>query len=103
MARFDVYPNPDSGERAKIPFWLDVQNTFIDVDTRVVVPLHAANRFQGRVRDLNPELLVQGKTVVMNTSALGAVPVADLRRPVTNLATQQISIQEALDTLLGGY
>jgi hypothetical protein len=103
MARFDVYQNPESDERAKVPFWLDVQNTFIEVDTRVVVPLHTANRFRGRVRDLNPELLVQGKTVVMNTSALGAVPITGLKHPVANLATQQIPIQEALDTLLGGY
>ena len=103
MARFDVYQNPDADERTSIPFWLDVQNTFIEVDTRVVVPLHAAGRFHERVRDLNPELVVEGKNVIMNTSALGAVPATDLRRPVTNLSAHQILIQEALDTLLGGY
>lgn len=103
MARFDVYQNPDADERARVPYWLDVQNTFIEVDTRVVVPLHAAGRFNGRIRDLNPELVVQGKNVVMNTSALGAVPATDLRAPVTNLIMQQNIIQEALDTLFGGY
>ena len=103
MARFDVYQNPDVDERTAVPFWLDVQNTFIEVDTRVMVPLHAAGRFHGRVRDLHPELVVQGKNVVMNTSALGAVPAADLRRPVTNLAAHQPLIQEALDILFGGY
>lgn len=103
MARFDVYQNPDADERILVPFWLDVQNTFIDVATRVVVPLHAAGRFNGRVRDLNPELVIQGKNVVMNSAALGAVPAGDLRRPVTNLTAHQTLIQEALNTLLGGY
>jgi toxin CcdB len=103
MARFDVYQNPDADERAAVPFWLDVQNTFIEVDTRVVVPLHAANRFRTLVRNLNPVLVVEGRNVVMNTSALGAVPITDLHRPVGNLKAQQVDIQEALDTLLGGY
>ena len=103
MARFDVYANPDAGERAAVPFWLDVQNTFIEVETRVVVPLHAVNRFHPLVRNLNPVLVVEGRKVVMNTSALGAVPITDLHRPVGNLKAQQIDIQEALDTLLGGY
>ena len=103
MARFDVYQNPDAGERARIPYWLDVQNTFIEVETRAVVPLHIASRFNGLIRELNPELVVQGKNVVMNTSALGAVPTTELRVPVTNLITQQNVILEALDTLFAGY
>jgi hypothetical protein len=48
-------------------------------------------------------LVVQGKNVVMNTSALGAVPATDLRSPITNLITQQSVILEAIDTLFGGY
>lgn len=103
MARFDVYQNPDADERLRVPYWLDVQNTFIEVATRVVVPLHAAGRFAGRIRDLNPELVIQGSKVVMNTSALGAVPTANLRAPVTNLSAQQPSIQNAIDTLFAGY
>ncbi|WHZ11146.1 MAG: hypothetical protein OJF60_001585 [Burkholderiaceae bacterium] len=103
MARFDVYPNPDSDDRTTVPYFLDVQNTFIEVETRVVIPLHTASRFAGPVRNLNPELVVQGKRVVLNTVALGAVPSNELRRPVANLASHQPLIQEALDTLLGGY
>ncbi len=103
MARFDVYANPDAAERATVPFWLEVQNTFIEVQTRVVVPLHAAKSFQPLVRNLNPVLVVEGRKVVMNTSALGAVPITDLHRPVGNIKAQQIDIQEALETLLGGY
>ena len=103
MARFDVYPNPDLDDRAEIPYMLDIQNTFLEVETRVVVPLFSANLFKGVVRDLNPRLVVQGKKLILNTSALGAIPASDLRKPIANLVSDQALIQGALDTLLGGY
>ncbi len=103
MARFDVYLNPDVTERKLVPFLLDMQNTFVDIDSRVVIPLYAVTRFGVRAGSLNPELLVQGKRVVMNTSALAAVPLSALRQPVANLVADRNAIQEALDTLFGGY
>ena len=103
MARFDVYVNPEPQSREAIPYWLDVQNTYLDIETRVVVPLHAPSHFAAKVSDLSPSLLVEGETLVMNTCALGAVPVLALRRAVTNVSGQQGLIQNALDTLLGGY
>jgi toxin CcdB len=103
MARFDVYPNPDADDRKKVPYFLDVQNSYLEVETRVVVPLHTASRFSGLVRALTPELSVQGTPLIMNTAAIGAIPTAYLRRPVENLASCQNTIQEALDTLFGGY
>ena len=102
VARFDVYANPDLDERAEVPFLLDVQNTFIEVETRVVVPLNSARLFKKAARGLNPQLIVMGKEVIMNTTALGAVPASDLRRPIANMGSHQALIQEALDTLLGG-
>lgn len=103
MARFDVYQNPDVEERKQVPYFLDVQNTFLEIGTRVVIPLHTTAQFNHNARNLNIELTVQGKQVVMNTSALGSIPISDLRRPVINLATEQALIQNALDTLFGGY
>ena len=46
MARYDVYNNPDANERTTTPYLLDVQNNFLEVDTRVMVPLHDAGRFR---------------------------------------------------------
>ena len=104
MARYDVYPNPDTEDRAATPYLLDVQNNFLEIDTRVVVPLHDAGRFRlASVRDLNPELEVQDKLFMMNTAAIGAIPAVDLRRPLANLASQSVLIQNALDTLFGGF
>jgi toxin CcdB len=103
MARFEVYANPEVERRHAVPYWLDVQNSYIDIETRVVVPLHSPNHFQGRISDLCPTLLIDGQPLVMNTCAMGAVPVIELRRAVANLSSQQAVIQNALDTLFGGY
>lgn len=103
MARFDVYQNPDGGPGDEVPYLLDVQNTFVEVDTRVVVPLVEPRNLDRPVRDLNPELRVSGEPFVMHTAAIGAVPTSELRRAVVNLMDQQLPIQHALDTLFGGY
>ena len=104
MARYDVYPNPSREDRVITPYLLDVQNNFLEIETRVVVPLHDAGGFRlASVRDLNPELDVQQKLFIMNTAAIGAIPAADLRRPLANLASQSAEIQNALDTLFGGF
>jgi len=87
-----------------VPYMLDVQNDFLDgLETRVVVPLWTPAAFRSGLRNLNPTLAVEGKHVVMDAAAIGAVPIGDLRRPVTNLSTQQLEIVNALDTLFGSY
>ena len=104
MARFDVFANPDASDRSTIPYMLDVQNEFLGIlETRVVVPLYASSRFSTRARNLNPEFEIAGKSVIMDTLSLGAIPIAELRKPVANLADRQLDIQDALDTLFGSY
>jgi toxin CcdB len=104
VSRFDVYANPDPADRKQIPFLLDVQNHHLhEMHTHVVVPLWLQGSMSGVMQRLNPELKVAGKTVVMDTAALGAVPLADLRKPVDNLSAQQLTIQDALDTLFGSF
>ncbi|HEX6703633.1 MAG TPA: CcdB family protein [Albitalea sp.] len=104
MARFDVYPNPEASERRLTPFLLDIQNDYIDaLTTRVVIPLRREAAFGPPARNLNPLLVVGSDNVVLDTAALGAVPVSELRRPVANLREARASIQEALDTLFGAY
>lgn len=104
MARFDVYPNPDHREAEFIPYFLDVQNDHIKgFKTRVLVPLWRADMMPSRLNDLNPEFEVKGSLMVMDTPALGAVAVSSLKPSVFNLSAQQLVIQNALDTLFGGY
>lgn len=104
MARFDVYANPDSEESRMIPYYLDVQSDFVKgLKTRVVVPLWTSELLPARAENLNPEFELAGRRVVMDTAALGSVPAAAFRQPVASLAAQQLSIQDALDTLFGSY
>ncbi len=104
MARFDVYPNPDDHEAEFIPYFLDVQNDHINgLQTRVLVPLWCADMLPSKLNDLNPKLEVKGVMMVMDTPSLGAVSMSSLKPSVTNLSAQQLVIQNALDTLFGGY
>ena len=104
MARFDVFANPDVSEQAHTPYFLDVQNDYINgLDSRVVIPLRSAEGFGPRARDLNPLLTVAGQAVVLDCATLGAVPLGALRHLVTRLVDGRDEVQAALDTLFGAY
>jgi toxin CcdB len=104
VARFDIFANPDTAERKWVPYFLDVQNDFLDgLDTRVVVPLWHPSAFSQAARNLNPLVDIQGKHYAMDPAAIGAVPIGELRRPVCNVSSQHLAIQNALDTLFGSY
>jgi toxin CcdB len=104
MARFDVYPHPDTAMRAVTPFLLDVQNNFIDqLQSRIVIPLRLATSFGPTMRDLNPLFTIAGQSVVLDTAALAAFPASGLKKSVINLSMQTQDIVAALDTLFGTY
>lgn len=104
MARFDVYANPLATERHETPFLLDVQNEFIGgLATRVVIPLRSEAIFGPRARDLNPLVSVADSAVVLDTAAMGAIPLRLLSQRIGNLHHEQQQIQAALDTLFGAY
>ena len=44
------------------------------LESRVVAPPWLAQSFYARMRNLHPELTVDGKKVVMDTPAIAAVP-----------------------------
>lgn len=104
MARFDLYANPEAAERRTTPYFLDVQNDHIDgIATRVVVPLRSEAAFGPRATRLHPLVVYRGESLVLDTAALGAVPLAELRAPVANLRPQAAEVQDALDALFGAY
>lgn len=104
MGRFDVYANPVAAERRVTPYLVDVQNDFIDaLTTRVVIPLRREAAFGPSARNLNPVLVVGDDRVVLDTAALGAIPVGELRKPLASLDESRALIQEALDTVFGAY
>jgi toxin CcdB len=104
MPRYDVYANPEASERKHTPYLLDVQNDYIDaLSSRVVIPLRREQSFGPRARNLNPAFQVKTDSVVLDTAAIGAIPLAELRKPVGDLKHEREAVQEALDTLFGGY
>ena len=104
VARYDVYANPDPAERKRTPYLLDVQNDYIDaLTTRVVVPLQREAAFGPRARNFNPAFLVMAESVVLDTAALAAVPLSELKKRVATLRESSALVQEALDTLFGAF
>ena len=104
MARYEVYANPEPGERAHTPYLLDLQNNYISgLATRVVAPLRAEAAFGKPARGLNPAFLIRDEAVVLDTAALGAIPAPLLRQPVVSLRAQAAVINTALGTLFGGF
>ncbi len=104
MARFDVYPHPDPVLRKRTPYLLDVQNTHINrIATRVVIPMRLAAYFTLPMRDLNPVFDVGGRAVVLDTAALAAIPLAELKKSTLNLAAHSAAVVAALDVLFGAY
>ncbi len=102
MARLDVYANPVLAERKLTPYFLDVQNDYLEgLHSRVVIPLRHESAFGPRARDLHPLLSVGRDRVVLDTAAIGAVPTAVLRKPVAQLREARGEVQAALDTLFG--
>ena len=104
MARFVVYRNPDKTVQASIPFFLEIQSDHIKgLQTRLVVPLWRADELVSGAEQLNPAFVVAGQSVVMDTPSLGAVPMSVLTKKVDSLASEQIQIQNAIDTIFGSY
>lgn len=99
MARFDVYPHPDTAMQAVTPFLLDVQNNFIDqLQSRVVIPLRLATSFGPTMRDLNPLFTISGQSVVLDTAALAAFPASGLKKSVINLSMLRIPLIVTTDS-----
>ena len=104
MARFDVYSNPDKRQSKEIPYFVDVQSDHIKgIETRMVMALWDADFFTNKFENLNPEFELLRRRLVLDAPSLGAVPRSFLKRPVANLVTQQMLIQDAIDMLFGSY
>ena len=98
MARYDIYKNPDGG------YLLDVQADLLGVlTTRVVVPLLPYERAPQPAERLNPVFDIDGKSFVMTTQFLAAVPSAILIGPVDNFLRHHDQIVAALDMVFHGF
>ncbi len=99
MAKYDVFPNPDSGG-----YLLDVQTDLLDgFSTRVVVPLMALKDAPSPAERLNPVFEIDGKKVVMLTQLLSAVPLGMLNMPIGEISSERDRVTAALDMMFQGF
>ncbi|WP_129127132.1 CcdB family protein [Geomonas oryzae] len=104
MGQFDVYENPDPHSRTSVPYLLDVQADLLNkLATRVVVPLVAAATMGTPIRLLNPQFVVEGKTVVMSTAELSGIHIRQLGAKTGTLKDSRAEIIAALDFLFMGF
>jgi toxin CcdB len=101
MSRFDVYPNPG---KASAGFVLDVQADLLSaLGTRVVVPLLPQDTAPKPAHGLNPEFEIDGRSHLMLTQFIAAVPKKHLGKPVASLKARSDDITRAHDFLQVGF
>jgi toxin CcdB len=105
MARFDVYVNPNPASARRYPFLVEVQSDLLsELATTVVIPLAAPELIEARpISRLNPEVSVEGYTLLAMTQELAAISRRPLTHPLANLAHARDALQGALDLLFIGF
>lgn len=99
MPKYDVYPSP-SGDG----YLLDVQTDLLsDLNTRVVVPLLPPSKAPKPATRLNPVFELDGKSVVMVTQFMAAVPTGMLNSAVGKLDEEFEKVTAAVDMLMQGF
>lgn len=98
MAQFQVYRVP--GGRLV----LDLQMDLIDTGSRVVAPLLPAASSPKAISRLEPLLTIEGKSYVLHTAEMAAVPSALLKAPpIADLSGSDYEIRGALDMVFSGF
>lgn len=101
-SQFDVFPNPDRHSAAAHPYLIVLQSNAVeDLNTRVVAPLVAPSAMRGFER-LMPLVSVDGKTLMIDVSNLGTIPVREISAPVANLEAERYHIIAAIDLVFTG-
>lgn len=98
MARFDVYRD------ARGRLLLDVQTDLLpDLVTRLVVPLLPVEAVPSPMKRLQPIFAFDGRSYVMATQLMAAVPVRSMGRPLGSLDERYDQIKAAIDMVFLGF
>lgn len=100
MARFDVFHSRWSKTDLLIIIQADM---FDSIDTRLAIPLLPARSDRRAIPRLNPIFEISGKTYVLYTQHMLAVPIDGLIQPIANLAAHRDNIVAAVDFLQQGF
>jgi toxin CcdB len=97
MAQFDIHLAKDG------MLLVDIQaNVLSGLNTRVVVPLLPVEAAPTPIRQLNPEVIVDGRAHILATQFLSAVRTAELGAVVGSLKPIDHEVSLALDLMLHG-
>ena len=97
MARFDLHLRQGR-------LVVDVQADIIPyMGTRLVVPLYEPDEVPRTMPRLHPVLAVEGRSYVLATHLMAAVPVAELGRPFGSLDDHYDRIVAAIDMVFNGF
>jgi len=101
MAQFDVYQNINTQSNQLFPYLLNIQHDLLSsLKTRVVVPLCSD---QTPITHLNPQFVIENKTLFMSTSDMAGIPLSSCGEVVHNLEEKRSEIINALDFLVSGF
>lgn len=99
MARFRVHRL-----RSEDQLVVDLQSDFLhDLPTRVVAPLQPIETVSWVIARLTPRFEVGGKTYVMATQRLAALPLSDIGPAIADLSNRADEITTATDFLFQGF
>lgn len=104
MAQFDVFDNPNVGQRAGYPYVVVIQSQQLDgLRTRLAIPLARAGvPLDKAPRRLSVPVALQGETLWPAVQLTGAYPLSVLQRPRANLRDQASVFLDALDAVISG-
>jgi hypothetical protein len=103
MNQYDVYSNPVTGAKSAYPYVVNLQsNAAGGGHSAVVAPLALASRFDGMVGRLHPKVRIDARDYILGTSELTALPTAELKRRVANIAAHRAAIMDSIDLLFFG-
>lgn len=105
MKFLDICRNPNNPPNGDIPYLLVIQGDYIAVkSTRVVIPLVKAEAVPYIVTGgLMPQLLVEGRSVIMATPELAGISVRDIGPTVASAADRHHEVRRAIDILTGDF
>jgi toxin CcdB len=101
--QFDVFANPVSAARAALPYVVVLQSDITTTSVEAIVaPLALRSKFSEAAGRLLPHVSFDGRDFVVIAASLAALPIADLRRKVGNLAEYRAELLGAIDLLFYG-
>lgn len=104
MGQFDVYANTDKDTNKIYPYFVDIQNTMLDMlNSRVVIPVTPIKKSDKNYPDhLCPTIKINSKSYALLTHQITSVSSGFLKRKGGSILSNRDEIIGAIDFLVTG-